>query len=35
MEFRFNIDQYFKKNIARIGNSLVPEDFNGDRRILL
>ncbi|KAK9891421.1 hypothetical protein WA026_014658 [Henosepilachna vigintioctopunctata] len=34
MEFRFNVNEYFKKPIVEIRSTLLPPDFVGDRRAL-
>lgn len=34
MEFQFNVNEYFKRPIVEIGNTLLPPDFVGDRRAL-
>lgn len=35
MEFRFDVNPYFKSNIIKVNNNLLPIGFNGDRRTLL
>lgn len=32
MEFNFNINNYFKDEITKIGSRLIPDGFIGDRR---
>lgn len=34
MEFQFDVNEYFKKPIVEIRNTLLPPDFAGDRRSL-
>lgn len=35
MEFRFDVNPYFKSNIIKVNSNLLPVGFNGDRRTLL
>lgn len=35
MEFRFDVNPYFKSNIIKVNSNLLPIGFNGDRRTLL